>query len=655
MPLPKPNLDNRRFQDIVDEAKRRIPTYTPEWTDHNVSDPGITLIELFAWMTEMLIYQLNRVPEKSYITFLELMGVRLQPPSAASTELTFWLSAPPVEPVRIPVSTEAATLQTADEPSVIFRTDTDLTVYPPSIIGGVTSPDERTFTDQSRALEPGDESFLAFSPEPRPGNAFYFCFAQDISNHIIGLDIDCQIEGIGVDPKNPPLAWEVWRDNGWVDLDPKWERDETSGLNKPGRIVLYLPRRMARREILKINGYWLRCRLTPHEPNQPTYSSSPQIRGVEVVALGGMVSATNCMTIANELLGRSDGRPGQSFRLEHAPVLPRQPGETIDVRENDNSPWVAWNEREHFGESGPTDTHFVLDSVSGEIGFGPAIREPEGYERQYGAIPARNSLIRFRNYRYGGGVVGNVGANTITRLQSAVPYVDRVTNRRPAEGGLDPETLEHAMIRGPQDLRTRFRAVTVEDYEALALEASSRVARARCIQARSADSIDAPAPGVVQVLLVPRLAQADGPLLPNQLDVPQEVIQTVQLYLDERRLLTSVVRIDQPEYYTVNVTAAIKAQPVANLDTVRREALARLYRFLNPLVGGNVSGQIGTGWVFGHDLYVAEIFTVLQGTPGIAYIEQVTMTLGNNEEPVNRIQLPPNGLVISGEHRISIE
>ena len=60
MPLPVPNLDDRRFQDIVDEAKRLIPTYCPEWTNHNLSDPGVALIELFAWMTELLIFRLGR-------------------------------------------------------------------------------------------------------------------------------------------------------------------------------------------------------------------------------------------------------------------------------------------------------------------------------------------------------------------------------------------------------------------------------------------------------------------------------------------------------------------------------------------------------------------------------------------------------------------
>ena len=76
-----------------------IARLCPAWTDHNVSDPGVTLVELFAWMTEMLLYRLNRVPEKSYITFMELMGVKIAPPLPAHTDLTFWLqeAAPPAK------------------------------------------------------------------------------------------------------------------------------------------------------------------------------------------------------------------------------------------------------------------------------------------------------------------------------------------------------------------------------------------------------------------------------------------------------------------------------------------------------------------------------------------------------------------------------
>src|SRR6266478_1989307 len=87
--IPAPKLDDRTYADIVAEALRLIPRYCPEWTNHNPSDPGITLLELTAWMTELILYRLNRVPEKNYLAFLELIGVRLRAPQPAHTLLTF--------------------------------------------------------------------------------------------------------------------------------------------------------------------------------------------------------------------------------------------------------------------------------------------------------------------------------------------------------------------------------------------------------------------------------------------------------------------------------------------------------------------------------------------------------------------------------------
>ena len=76
MPIPLPNLDDRRYSDLVEEMQTLLPRYAQEWTDHNVSDPGIMLIELFAWLTEALIYRLNRIPEASVARMVELLGTR---------------------------------------------------------------------------------------------------------------------------------------------------------------------------------------------------------------------------------------------------------------------------------------------------------------------------------------------------------------------------------------------------------------------------------------------------------------------------------------------------------------------------------------------------------------------------------------------------
>src|SRR3954467_5628449 len=126
MVLPVPNLDDRRFQDLVDDAKRLVQRRCPEWTDHNVSDPGVTLIETFAFMTDQLLFRLNQVPDRMYVKFLEMIGLTRWPATPAKAPVTFWLSAPAEAGVSIPHGTTVAADRTDSEESTIFTGAGDL-------------------------------------------------------------------------------------------------------------------------------------------------------------------------------------------------------------------------------------------------------------------------------------------------------------------------------------------------------------------------------------------------------------------------------------------------------------------------------------------------------------------------------------------------
>ena len=108
MPLDPPNLDDRDFSQLMEQARRRIEQVAPEWTDFSPANPGMTLLELFAHLTETMIYRLNRVPEKVYVEFLRLIGVRLRPPTAASVTLTFSRSSEEERRTEIPRGTRVA-------------------------------------------------------------------------------------------------------------------------------------------------------------------------------------------------------------------------------------------------------------------------------------------------------------------------------------------------------------------------------------------------------------------------------------------------------------------------------------------------------------------------------------------------------------------
>ena len=375
MPLPTPQLDDRRFQDIVDEAKSRITRYCPEWTDHNVSDPGVALIELFAWMTDLMLYRVNQVPDKLYVKFLELIGVRLEAPRAARAPVTFYLSAPQPTDLSIPEGTEVATVRTETSAAIVFTTESALVIRTPEVVGAFTRRAPTASSSNGAAgattthdivkLRNGTQRVQVFAPQPTPGDAFYIGFERDHSQHVLALVIASETaSGAGVDPADPPLAWEAWQGEptGWVGCDVEY--DGTGGFNTPGEVILHVPP-MAQGEFGGRQGWWLRCRLTPTRPDQRTYYASPVVEHLQVDARGGTVGARHATTVPDEVLGQSDGTPGQSFTLQRTPLLTRDPRHDYLVVELPGSESEIWHEVEDFAESNPEDRHFTLDSVDG--------------------------------------------------------------------------------------------------------------------------------------------------------------------------------------------------------------------------------------------------------------------------------------------------
>ena len=174
MRLPEIQLDDRRFQDLVSEARLKINRACPEWTEHNVSDPGITLIELFAWMTEMTIYRLNRVPDKLHVALLDLLGIQLDGPSAARTAVRFRLAGAPEESVEIPGGkTEVATPRTPNEESIVFQVDDDFSI-PAMRPSAYVVQRANQFKDVGLAdgeARPQGSDQLAFGSPPHVGDA----------------------------------------------------------------------------------------------------------------------------------------------------------------------------------------------------------------------------------------------------------------------------------------------------------------------------------------------------------------------------------------------------------------------------------------------------------------------------------------------------
>lgn len=662
MALPVPNLDDRTFQDLVREARSMIPRYCPEWTDHNLSDPGITLIELFSWLVEVLLYRLNKVPAKNYIKFLDLIGVKLAPAAPATAEITFRLSAAQEAGVVIPSGTEVATVRTETEDAIVFTTDADLRISAPYLTEFLMTHDGVNFVPFLEELGKHKRMGL-FKEVPEPGNAFYLGYSESLAGKMVSIHVECvPAKGVGIIPQNPPLAFEYWdgMEQDWQPFERRpeavaWlEKDGTGAFNATGDLILHVPRSSADTEVGLRRAHWIRCRVTEPGPDQPGYQATPEVLGITSSAIGDTVTASHGFRVNSEVLGRSDGTSGQSFRLENSPILALARGEAVEVQHEDGSV-DRWVEVGDFSQSSSDDKHFVCDTSEGEIRFGPGIRQPNGEISQHGRIPASGSLVRLSSYRHGGGSIGNVGKNTLTVLKTSIPYVASVMNRRAASGGSDPESVESAMLRGPQMFRTRNRAVTEADFEFLAMECSPSIARAKCVQPRDTSSADGPPPGVVLLLLVPAVSTTGGRIPPEQLDLTQELKQEAQSYLDERRLLTSLLVISEPTYYWVSVEAKVRMKAKSDPAQVRAEIEDELYGFINPLVGG----QDGNGWPFGRALTVSDVYSRIQRVEGVEYVEEaridtVDMASGQRDGAGQRLELPRMGVLCSHEHSITV-
>ncbi len=648
MALPAPNLDDRRFQDLVDDAKRMVMRRCPEWTDHNVSDPGVTLIETFAFMTDQLLFRLNQVPDRLYVKFLELIGLRLIPATPAQADVTFWLSAPAITPVGVPMGTTVATMRTEQDESVAFTTGANLQIMPCSLeIVGTRAADQDAQVDRTDELKMG-QSFQVFSSVPRVGDTMLLGLSTPVPNCVVRLDFDCRVEGVGVHPDHPPLVWEAWNGKEWRRC--RVSTDETAALNTAGEVHVHVP---GDHESAVLGGNaagWLRARVIEVDEDFPTYEQSPLVAALSASTIGGTVEANHCELVEEEVLGDSEGVPGQQFSTSRAPVVIGA-GEAV-LETTSEEGWQEWSPVHNFAGSGPADRHYILDATSGTIHFGPAIREPDGGLRQYGAVPPYGTTIRLRRYATGGGRIGNVGKGAIQTLKSSIPFVSRVENIEAAWGGVDGESVEEAKARGPILLRTRSRAVTAEDYEAITQEAAPDVARVRCVTAGDEDTD----PGSVRVLIVPAAAEVDGKIDFAELVPGDETLQRISDRLDEVRLIGTRILVSPPKYRGVTVVARVIARPRLDKTRVRADALEALYRYLNPISGG----RDGKGWEFGRPVQAGDVYALLQRVRGVDLVEDVRLfganpVTGERGEECQRLDVDRHSLIFSFEHHVKVE
>ena len=360
----------------------------------------------------------------------------------------------------------------------------------------------------------------------------------------------------------------------------------------------------------------MRARLT-----QAAYEQAPDV----VAITTNTAPASQALTVRNENLGGSYATPGQVFTLAHAPVLPGTLQLTVD--EGLEGGAEVWAEVPDFYGSSSDARVYTLDSSSGTIAFG---------DGHYGAIPLANATtqnnIVAATYRYGGGAAGNVDAGKVSDVQSYVAFVDKVSNPISAQGGSDEEPVGDTVLRAAHDVRATNRAVTADDFEALALSTpGALVARAQALPLVSPDFLGIEVPGSVTVLVIPQrqvdvdvtLQTKDTlPPLPNQ-----TTLQAVCAWLDRHRLVTTELHVAGPIYHTLTFSMTAYCSNDADLAAVTNGIVASLRALYAP-VGPN------GGWKWGATAYAAVAFATAMKVPGVLRIDNdFTMTLDGTPLP----------------------
>ena len=255
-----PNLDDRDFSRIVAEAKALIPRYAPEWTDHNDSDPGITMVQLFAWMTEMMLYRLNQVPELNYLRFLELLGIELKPALSAHAELTFTLARDDADSVFIPKGSQVAAAAEGDGPPLIFETDEALIAIGAKL-AAIQSFDGFSYSVETTKNDSAGQWFYPFGAHAREGAALVLGFDSPLAftEQQINLALyfaeeerkpaivhcDLNLETMPVPAK---LAWEYWDAQFWQPLN--LDKDGTRAFTGNGHVYFQGPGVKAKKDKL---------------------------------------------------------------------------------------------------------------------------------------------------------------------------------------------------------------------------------------------------------------------------------------------------------------------------------------------------------------------------------------------------------------------
>jgi predicted phage baseplate assembly protein len=349
--------------------------------------------------------------------------------------------------------------------------------------------------------------------------------------------------------------------------------------------------------------FWLRVRLVHGE-----FVTSPAVRSLHLNA----VDAIAVRTVRDEVLEYVPSSDRRRMRLSQTPVIPGTLELVVIEGGLDGDGATPWTATGSLAIHDSTDKVYVLDAQAGEIQFGDNIhgaRLPRGFRH-----------VVARAYQVGGGTAGRVPAKSSFALVQSLPFLTAAINPQAASGGRDGETREQTMKRGPEEIRTRGRSVTLADYELLARQApGADVARAHAIGGRDVRFPGAVVPGSVTVLLVSSDRGGEPPLPDGASLEAAARWLTAEVAPAGIQVVTGA-----PRFQRVGVRASVVVGRGADLGRMVQVALQSLQDYLHPLHGGDG----GDGWPFGGVIrYQALVRMLLDRTPGLVAVSGLNLVV----------------------------
>lgn len=656
MPIPVPNLDDRRFDDLVAEAKARLSAHLPELTQVSPGDPVHSVIDLFAWLTETILYRANLIPERQRRIFLNLLQIPLRPAIPArgvvcvdASPSSAQLPAPVYDGAQLragklpltglgelqptPLSLQILIKQalSTDDLSKLGMSLNDLHEQ----YGLSRDQTPKPFLPKRIVMDDGtidlasslDKAVYLAAIAPKQLESQLAALRTNLAGVRLNIALAPADESEGeaaaeVAPRQ--LIWELVSEgpDGSIRHLPLDQISDTSrGGRQVGVVRLRLPKNSALfasfanadpmfdgtkafppalDDDVKAQrvAFWIRLRC-PEEPNlQLGYIG---LNGLDVIAQG---------LRQDRMIGIGTGQPDQVVALPDANV----DADSLELEVEDHGTWVRWQAVDHLANQGSDAPVYRLNRETGLVYFGDGQRSGKRSPEGMG--------MRIVAYRYGGGETGNIQAGAIKELVNGHSR-HKLRHEWPLKGGVDGETVEQAEQRIPTFLTHRNRAVTAQDFQLITQNNPiAPVARSEVIPGFlpgvSLESARYKVPGSVSIFVLPPAER----ILANTPKPSKGLLKDVFQYLSQRTLIGTELYVLSPMFVPLAVSLVIQVRDPKTEQATLQAVKQAMVDYLWLLAPGSASGN---GWPMGETVRSNELLVQAARVEGVQAVNTVAI------------------------------